>query len=263
MVQISSLSRLIRGAPWRMSLIHGAYQARVIWITHGHARVLLGARLRGTGVHNFLYIPAGDPFALEAGPGFNGHLVTLPENSRTIWPQSPLQLRVRDGATQAEVSGVFEALLREHMGQRPMHEDAMAAHLQLMSIWLGRQMELPETIPETSTAADRLSEAFLMDVELNYARGETMSAYARRLGVTPTHLTRVCKSQLGHSAADLIAQRTLYAARDLLETTRHPAKAIAASLGFSAAATFSRFIQTQTGQSPLTLRKAARNAPLL
>lgn len=258
MIEVTSLSRLIRASSWRLSVLHGAPNPRLIWITHGQGRVLHGPRLRGTGVHNFIYIPARVPFSLDPGPGLNGHLVTLPEDPAGMWPHTPLLLRVREASVQSEISGLFEALLREQTNKRALYEDAMEAHMRLISIWLSRQLDLPEAVPERTTSADRLTEAFLMDVELNYSGGETMATYARRLGVTPTHLTRVCKAQLGLSASDLIAQRTLYAARDLLETSNHPAKAIAAALGFGAAATFTRFVQAQTGQNPMALRKAAR-----
>jgi AraC family transcriptional activator of pobA len=82
-----------------------------------------------------------------------------------------------------------------------------------------------------------------------------MQDYARTLGVTPTHLTRTCKTCSGMTASDLLTRRLLHAARDLLETTNHPANRIAATLGFRSAAYFSRFVLHHTGQTPTALRK--------
>ncbi|MEO0772614.1 MAG: helix-turn-helix domain-containing protein, partial [Pseudomonadota bacterium] len=77
------------------------------------------------------------------------------------------------------------------------------------------------------------------------------------LGVTPTHLTRACRSSAGMTASELLTGRTVYAMRDLLETTDHPANRIAAMLGFKSAAYFSRFVLQHTGQTPTNLRKSA------
>mgnify|MGYP000047051284 CR=1 FL=1 len=53
-------------------------------------------------------------------------------------------------------------------------------------------------------------------------------------------------SGAGLTAADLITQRVLYAARDMLESGDLPIRLIADMLGFSSAAYFTRFIQNQT-----------------
>ena len=85
-----------------------------------------------------------------------------------------------------------------------------------------------------------------------------MAEYAKALGVTPTHLTRACRTSSGMTASDLLTRRTVYAMRDLIETTDHPANRIAAMLGFKSAAYFSRFVLQHTGQTPTALRKSAQ-----
>jgi AraC family transcriptional activator of pobA len=87
-----------------------------------------------------------------------------------------------------------------------------------------------------------------------------MARYARDLGVTPTHLTRSCRTCCGATAADLLVQRTLHAAREMLEDGGDTMRQIAAQLGFGSAAYFSRFIAQHTQVSPSELRKRARTA---
>jgi AraC family transcriptional activator of pobA len=89
----------------------------------------------------------------------------------------------------------------------------------------------------------------------HYRSGAPMAHYAEALGVTPTHLTRTLKAATGHSAADLLTERTLHAARSLLAETRQPAQDIARHLGFGSAAYFTRFIQQHTGVTPGKLRR--------
>ncbi|MEO1365467.1 MAG: helix-turn-helix transcriptional regulator, partial [Pseudomonadota bacterium] len=84
---------------------------------------------------------------------------------------------------------------------------------------------------------------------------------AAALGVTPTHLSRACKASTGRTAAELLTERTLYAARISLMETTVPIQDIARHLGFGSAAYFTRFMQQHTGQTPSALRQSARTGP--
>jgi AraC family transcriptional activator of pobA len=112
----------------------------------------------------------------------------------------------------------------------------------------------PQERPNSST---RLMQAYAALVARDFTSGRAMAVYARALGVTPTHLTRVCKQASGLTAADLLTERSLHAARDMLEAGELPIGQIAASLGFGSAAYFSRFILQHTGVTPSALRQAA------
>lgn len=58
------------------------------------------------------------------------------------------------------------------------------------------------------------------------------------------------------TAADILTQRTLHAARNKVEYSSLPFQVIAAELGFGSAAYFTRFVQNHTGHSPTALRLA-------
>ena len=85
-----------------------------------------------------------------------------------------------------------------------------------------------------------------------------MSDHAADLGVTPTHLTRVVKAKTGTTAAGLLTERQLYAARRMLIESDMPIQEIASQLNFSSAAYFTRFITQHSGQTPRALRKQSR-----
>ena len=81
-----------------------------------------------------------------------------------------------------------------------------------------------------------------------------MATYAEALDVTPTHLSRAVKAATGKTAADILTERVVHAARDLLMTSNHSAQDIARHLGFGSAAYFTRYIQQHTGLPPSKLR---------
>lgn len=259
-ILVTSLARFTGGAPWRLSLTHDRDCHLLIWITRGQARLLLDGARRGCGTHNAIHVPPRNIFALEPGRQTIGHVVAIPDGSRVLLPQTPRHLRLRDSRAIAEFTGLIEAAGREAQEARPLVAEALDAHAMLMSVWWRRQIANPEHLPPEADASVRLCRRFCALLAARFRSGETMTDYAEHLGVTPTHLGRACKVATGRTAADLLTERVLHAARDALETTDAAMQDIARHLGFGSAAYFTRFIQSHTGQTPSALRKAARLA---
>jgi len=255
--QLMTLAQWSRGSPWRLELQHSDPCHAVIWITRGQGIGTIEGTRRGIGVHNALVIPAGCLFSLSLGAQGFGQVCLIPPGGPILMPDTPQHLRSRAVQAQSALTGILDAMPREQSASRPLAEEAMRAHAWLLTVWLRRAMIANETPDAPKTAARTLVRAFCALVERDYRTGRPMADYARVLGVTPTHLTRSCRKTCGLTAADILTQRTLHAARDLLETTRDPSQAIAAQLGFSSAAYFSRFIQHHTGQPPSRLRQSS------
>jgi AraC family transcriptional activator of pobA len=256
-LQIKTLAQLAGGDTWQLGLAHDAPQHVLFWFTRGQGRILLEGRLRGLGPHNAVFVPAGTLFALDLGAQSLGQAVIMPVGTSLRLPEMPRQLRVREVLVQTELSGIIDAAHREQSGSRPLAHDALEAHVALVSVWLRRQIALEEHVPNPRTAGERLSQRFTAMIPTHYATGAPMAFYAKELGVTPTHLTRAVKAATGKTAADLLTERLVHAARGFLETTGYPARNIAEHLGFGSAAYFTRFMQQHTGRSPTQLRKAA------
>jgi AraC-like DNA-binding protein len=72
------------------------------------------------------------------------------------------------------------------------------------------------------------------------------------------HLTHVTRKTLGRSVGELILQRRIDAARTMLEETPEPVAWIAAAVGFTDLAYFSRRFSQQMGASPSQWRKLHR-----
>ncbi|MBB3994573.1 AraC family transcriptional activator of pobA [Sulfitobacter undariae] len=256
-LKVKTLAQLGTAEPWRLGLAHDAPYHMLLWFTRGQGRMMLEGSRRGLGPHNAVFIPADSLFSLEPNAQTLGQAVIIPAGTPLRLPDVPRHLRIRDALVQTELSGLIEAANREQSQARPLAHDALEAHVALISVWLRRQCALDEHVPNRRTAGERLSQRFTQMIPKNYASGASMAFYAKELGVTPTHLTRTVKAATGKTAADLVTERVVHAARSLLESTSYPARNIAQHLGFGSAAYFTRFIQQHTGQSPSQLRKAA------
>ncbi len=254
LMRIMSLAQMAGNAPWRLGLCHDRPYHTLFWLTRGQGRMLLDGRLRGLGPHNAVFVPAGTLFALDQGRQILGQAVIIPADTPLRLPHMPWHLRVRDVQGQSELTALIEAAQREQARQRPLAQEALEAHVALMSVWLRRQAAQEEHVPPRRSAGERLSQRFTRMIPLHYTSGATLGFYAAELGVTPTHLTRAVKAATGKTAADLLTERVVHAARSLLEGTTHPARNIAQHLGFGSAAYFTRFMQQHAGEPPSKLR---------
>mgnify|MGYP003669994487 FL=1 len=255
-VEVLTLAQLSLGQDWRLALCHDRPAHLLLWITRGQGLLQLDGQRRGVGAHNAIFIPAKSLFALEIGRQGFGQAIVIPDGTPMRLPQMPRHLRIRDVQAQTELTSLIEAAQREQQARRPLSQDALEGHAALMSVWLRRQITMDEHIPEKRSAGARLSGRFCEMVADRYATGASMAAYAQTLGVTPTHLTRAVKTATGKTAADILTERVVHAARDLLMTTSFSARNIAQHLGFGSAAYFTRFIQQHTGHPPSKLRPA-------
>ncbi len=256
-LSLMTLAQLTTAGSWQLELAHDRAEHLLIWITRGQGVALIDGARRGIGTHNALFIPARNLMAIELMRNGFGQALVIPDSANLTLPQRVQHLRIRDVAAQGELTVLFEALGREQTAGRPLYHSAMRAYGALMAIWLRRH--LPDDPQPPITAARRLVQAYCDRLVHHYASGASMAEHAQALGVTPTHLTRVCRAETGRTAATLLTERLLHAARRLLISTDVPVQDIARHLGFGSAAYFTRFIQQHTRMTPTALRRGARS----
>ncbi len=253
-IKVQTLAQAISAGPWKMELPHDRPDHLLIWVTRGQGRALLNGDPCGFGSHNALFIPAHHLVSLSFGRQTIGQVLHIPGASSLTVPQYPQRIQVLDSRDQAELTALFEALNREQSLAAPLWQSAMEAQAELVGIWLRRHMKGENLAHERPTAAQKIVRAYFQRLVHSFASGMSMADHARELGVTPTHLTRVCKAQTGQTAAALLTGRLVHASRTLLEETKFPARDIARHLGFNSAAYFSRFVAQHCGCSPSALR---------
>lgn len=253
--QLVTLAQFAATGNWRLALAHDAAHAMLIWVTRGQGLALLDGTRRGVGVHNAVFVPARDLFALDLGRQAFGLALIVPESAGTVLPRQIRHLRIRDSVAQTELTALLDALSREQHNNLPLAQGAMAAYSELIAIWLRRQIFSEEHEDPADTSGRKLIRAYGRLLAEHYASGMNMTGYARLLGVTPTHLSRVCKAETGRTAAHLLNERILHRAHELLIFSDAPIGNIATHLGFGSAAYFTRFIGQHTGKSPTALRR--------
>jgi AraC family transcriptional activator of pobA len=197
-------------------------------------------------------------------PGTQGWVVTLPVATlaRQLADAAPLRAALaRTALIRPEESPtwMFEAVASEFAGSGLGRAKALASLVGLLATWFARALA-QEAAREAARdgaapqAGAELLARFQALVEQDYRSARTLAGYARALGVTPTHLSRVSRALTGVPASQLILERRLLEARRALAYTTMQVAEIAYMLGYSDPAYFARVFAKATGESPSAFR---------
>ncbi|MCB1350940.1 MAG: helix-turn-helix domain-containing protein [Maritimibacter sp.] len=248
------------------------------FVPHRHARlhqVLMiargGGRARFDGDSRHLSnglvanVPAGAVHGFSFTPGTEGWVVTIPaevldEGLAEGEGLRPLLARpaVIDGTE--DMLATIKAIFAAYDGRAFARAHELRARVALLAGLVARGIaaQAPkEGGAPTETALQRRFEAL---VDAHYAEHLRVATYADRLGVTPTHLTRVMRTATGQPATAAIQDRIIREARRNLAYSNLSVSQIAYGLGYEDPAHFSRVFRRATGLSPSAFRKKAEAA---
>ncbi|MBO6538461.1 MAG: helix-turn-helix domain-containing protein [Rhizobiaceae bacterium] len=113
----------------------------------------------------------------------------------------------------------------------------------------------PQASQASGARAQRIDDLMAL-VGAHYRQHRPVTFYAERLGITPTHLNRIARSETGLSVQGLLTQRLIEAAQRDLVFSPSPVNKIAYSLGFADPAYFNRFFRRAVGTTPGAFRAA-------
>lgn len=155
-----------------------------------------------------------------------------------------------------------KALSRMRTEVRAWRDDSahlLRARLYETLIRLGRAYAQRHRVAATRTP-HRVVIDFQQLVADQEPRRHHVSAFARDLAVSPSHLRLLCRRHLGVSAKEVIQERLEVTARRQLLFTDESAGQVAMSLGFRDPSYFARFFRRRTGLSPARFRESGRQS---
>jgi len=252
---ISAIAQNAQAGRWRTEAMRSHASPRLLHIGKGQGRITIAGLTSGYGANNLIFIPANTMYGFDVGPTVFGQMIAIPSAMATEWPDEVAHLRLRDVAVQRDFMALVDALERELVMAGDAHSRAAHYHLGLLSVFFERQLQVRGADPHAGTPAAKLVAAFTDLIERDYRAGKGIADYAKTLGVTPTHLTRCCNATCGRSALAILKDRLHFEACTMLRDTALPINQIAASLGYTSPAYFSRAFQASSGSSPSAFRQ--------
>jgi AraC family transcriptional activator of pobA len=187
--------------------------------------------------------------------GLTGHVVLFTDDFlldhpgdrdllRRLSGQPCLRLDAHAGAAVARVIADLE---EEH---RHGEESVLRALVHVLLVRAGRLLGTPPPAPAGAVAAEFARLAGRPD-----PGSWSVSAHARRIGVTPGHLTEAVKAATGRTAAQLLREARIREAQRFLLRTDLTVRQVATRVGFADPAYFCRFFRRETGLSPGGFRR--------
>lgn len=142
---------------------------------------------------------------------------------------------IGDGApyTQKTVNAVCEALFYETLG--------------IYTTVMNRQNRTP-------SRREELLSKFITLVEQDFRRERTVVYYARKLCLSPKHLSAVVKAASGMTAGEWIDRKVILEAKLLLRNTGMTIQEISTELNFNNQSFFGKYFKHLTGRSPREFR---------
>lgn len=92
-------------------------------------------------------------------------------------------------------------------------------------------------------------------VDENFANNWALTEYANQLNITTHHLNSIVKSVCNKTTSDIIKERILVEAKQLLQFSDYTISEITLKLGFEDSSYFARYFKKHTSTSPLEFRK--------
>jgi len=229
---------------------------QVLYLTAGRAGMVLDGDQHELMPESVAVVPAGVVHGYRFSADVRGLVVTLRgRDLEGLGLARPGAMVIRTGC--GEVAVALARLTAEADRPGLGHDVAMRGHLMLLLVALTRAG------PQAANTgiADRathLVTAFRDQGEQRYRQTRRVADYAGAIGVSHTHLNRLCRQVLGRSALAVIEERVALEARRQLLFSTLTIKQIGAELGYDDPAYFSRVMTRLFGMSPATLRAQMR-----
>ncbi len=204
-------------------------------------------------------VPAGCVHGFSFTPGTEGWVVTIPaevldEGLAAGEGLRPLLARPQVVDGTEEILATIRAIFAAHEGRAFARAHELRARVALLAGLVARAIS--EATPAQEKPGDTgLQRRFEALVDRHFTEHLAVSTYADRLGITPTHLSRVMRAATGRPATAAIQERIIREARRNLAYSNLSVAQVAYGLGYEDPAHFSRVFRRATGLSPTAFRK--------
>ena len=230
---------------------------QILVLAGGSAHAILDGAEFDLATPAIVVVPALAVHGYRLSPDVDGIVLTLMErdvaelgftfpNAFTVGKSASLYREVAALIDEAERPGL-------------RHEQVLRARLTLLLVTLHRAASETAELERVADPARRHAGAFRALVDKKFRETRRIGDYAAAVGISPTHLNRVCRQVMGASALEVIERRIALEARRQLRFSDLSVKQIASDLGYDDPAYFTRFATRFLGMSPSAYRDASRS----
>lgn len=231
---------------------------QVLMIDHGAGDATLDGVKENLGDGALVNVPTGCVHAYTFHPDTSGWVVTVPSEVLDQWLASgeglrPVLARPRKLAGTEEIRNLIKEIFVEFENRDFARAHTLRARVSLLAGLVAR--EITRETPSARAPDSDLQRRFEALVESHYTEHLAVAEYARRLAVSPTHLSRIMRQATGRPASAVIEDRLIREARRNLAYSNLTISQIAYALGYQDPAYFSRVFSRAVGLSPRAFKR--------
>lgn len=219
----------------------------------------------------FIIIPSGIVHGFTFDEGIDGYVITIPQEQveaalpmsgnsvSTILHRGSVIEGGGDRSLLAHLKELFEVVIFESRFAERYLANASIHIVTSILVLISRLSDNQKSDENISTNRKTdLVERFRTLVNKSSTSALSVNDYAEKLGVTPSHLRRLCHEVLGQSPLSVINKRLIIVAQRELAYSTMSVQQIAYMLGFDDSAYFSRFFKKHSDKTPSQFREFIR-----
>ncbi len=229
---------------------------QILVLTGGSAHAILDGAELDLAPPAIVVVPALAVHGYRFSPDVDGIVLTLLERD-----VAELGLAFPNAFTVGisdSINREVEALIDEAGRPGLRHEQVLRARLTILLVALHRAASETAELERVTDPARRHAGLFRALVDTKFRETRRIGDYAAAIGISPTHLNRVCRQVMGASALEVIERRIALEARRQLRFSDLSVKQIASDLGYDDPAYFTRFATRLLGMPPSAYRDTTR-----
>ncbi|MDF0698500.1 helix-turn-helix domain-containing protein [Rhizobium sp. MC63] len=250
---------------WEIRLHRHESFFQILYIEAGSGDAIFGERSHAIRPPAVITVPPGFNHGFRFSRDIDGLVITIlrshlshPPGERSHpgeWLATPhLTPLDPDNAEAAHVMQTLRRLGDEFENRRSGRNEVLAAYVGLALRLTARISHEGNSGQLASTENERRMDMLGELIQQHFRSHKPASFYARELGVSPTHLTRIVRSMTGSTPHELIAAKLVEEAKRQLVFTLGSVQEIGFRLGFADPAYFSRFFLKYAGETPRVWR---------
>lgn len=255
------------GYSWRIRPHRHSRFLQFLYISNGESMTVANGETFRQEARTAIVIPAGEVHGFSFSEDIDGHVLTvLADGAASLFPEDARiarwfdRIQVVSFATDDADRAYLEDSIRRFAGEyadrrqdRDLCLDIGFRHL-LMQVYRRGLANAGTAAHRDNLTDERLSRVAAL-VNEHYRNHLPVSFYASEIGVSPTHLNRLCREELGHPVSGLISARIMQEARRYLLFSARSVQEIAYELGFTDPCYFSRYFARKAGRPPQQFRR--------
>ncbi|AWW32471.1 AraC family transcriptional regulator [Echinicola strongylocentroti] len=235
---------------------HAGYH-ELIFLSKGAGQHTIGDEAFDVVPPTGFYLGPGQVHCWDFSKIPDGYVILFKEDILSLYPKAQsclFDFPKRFGIT--DDFDFFQLLDAFYMEYKAGNElDFLTAYLNLIII---KSSSFAKASNSTFSSATKEFAAFKQLLNENFAEIKHVEPYADMLNLTIKKLNKICKTAVNASAREVIKERLLIEAKNLLTHTDITVAEIAFQLNFTDSSNFVKFFKAQTTLTPLEYRSGAK-----